>query len=70
MTVDNQLALIRRGAVEILPEEEMAAKLKRSLASGQPLRIKAGFDPTAPDLHLGTPSSSKSSNTFRNWDTR
>jgi tyrosyl-tRNA synthetase len=53
MTVDNQLALIRRGAVEILPEEEMAAKLKRSLATGQPLRIKAGFDPTAPDLHLG-----------------
>jgi tyrosyl-tRNA synthetase len=53
MTVDNQLALIRRGTVEILPEEEMAAKLKRSLATGQPLRIKAGFDPTAPDLHLG-----------------
>ncbi|WP_449244903.1 tyrosine--tRNA ligase [Desulfobacca acetoxidans] len=53
MTVDNQLALIRRGAVEILLEEELAAKLKRSLASGQPLRIKAGFDPTAPDLHLG-----------------
>lgn len=53
MTVDTQLALIRRGAVEILPEEEMAAKLRRSLDTGQPLRIKAGFDPTAPDLHLG-----------------
>jgi tyrosyl-tRNA synthetase len=53
MTVEDQLALIRRGAVEILPEEELAAKLKRSLAAGQPLRIKAGFDPTAPDLHLG-----------------
>jgi tyrosyl-tRNA synthetase len=53
MTVVDQLALIRRGAVEILPEEEMAAKIKRSLATGQPLRIKAGFDPTAPDLHLG-----------------
>ena len=53
MTVDDQLALIRRGVVEILPEEEMAAKIKRSLATGQPLRIKAGFDPTAPDLHLG-----------------
>jgi tyrosyl-tRNA synthetase len=53
MTVDQQLALIRRGAVEILPEAEMAAKIKRSLDNGQPLRIKAGFDPTAPDLHLG-----------------
>ena len=55
MTVEleDQLALIRRGAVEILPEEELAAKLKRSLATGKPLRIKAGFDPTAPDLHLG-----------------
>ena len=53
MTVDDQLAIIRRGAVEILPEEEMAAKIKRSVATGQPLRVKAGFDPTAPDLHLG-----------------
>ncbi len=53
MTVNQQLTLIRRGAVEILPEEELAAKIKRSLATGQPLRIKAGFDPTAPDLHLG-----------------
>ena len=53
MTVNQQLTLIRRGAVEILPEEELATKIKRSLATGQPLRIKAGFDPTAPDLHLG-----------------
>ncbi len=53
MTVAEQLALIRRGAVEILLEEELAAKIKRSLETGQPLRIKAGFDPTAPDLHLG-----------------
>jgi len=53
MSVAEQLALIRRGAVEILLEEELAAKIKRSLESGRPLRIKAGFDPTAPDLHLG-----------------
>jgi len=53
MSVAEQLALIRRGAVEILLEEELAAKIKRSLETGQPLRIKAGFDPTAPDLHLG-----------------
>ena len=48
-SVDEQLALIRRGAEEILVESELIAKLKR----GEPLRIKAGFDPTAPDLHLG-----------------
>ncbi len=53
MSVDEQLALIRRGAEEILLEEELRRKLERSLATNQPLRVKAGFDPTAPDLHLG-----------------
>ena len=48
-SVEEQLALIKRGADEILIEAELVEKLKR----GQPLRIKAGFDPTAPDLHLG-----------------
>lgn len=48
-SVEEQLALIKRGAEEVLVEAELIAKLKR----GQPLRIKAGFDPTAPDLHLG-----------------
>ena len=48
-SVEEQLALIKRGAEEILVESELVAKLQR----GQPLRIKAGFDPTAPDLHLG-----------------
>ncbi|MDP1653657.1 MAG: tyrosine--tRNA ligase [Rhodocyclaceae bacterium] len=47
--VDSQLALIKRGADELLVEAELVEKLK----SGRPLRIKAGFDPTAPDLHLG-----------------
>jgi tyrosyl-tRNA synthetase len=47
--LETQLAIIKRGAVEIVPEEELIAKLKR----GRPLRVKAGFDPTAPDLHLG-----------------
>ena len=47
--VDEQLALIKRGADEILVEAELRAKLER----GTPLRVKAGFDPTAPDLHLG-----------------
>ncbi|KWR71306.1 MULTISPECIES: tyrosine--tRNA ligase [Pseudomonas] len=48
-SVEEQLALIKRGADELLVEAELVEKLKR----GQPLRIKAGFDPTAPDLHLG-----------------
>jgi tyrosyl-tRNA synthetase len=47
--VETQLEIIKRGAVEVLPEEELNAKLKQN----RPLRIKAGFDPTAPDLHLG-----------------
>ena len=51
--VDEQLAVLRRGAAEIIREEELRAKLERSRASGKPLRIKLGVDPTAPDLHLG-----------------
>jgi len=46
---DSQLAEIKRGARDVLVESELLRKLKK----GQPLRIKAGFDPTAPDLHLG-----------------
>ncbi len=48
-SIDLQLEIIQRGADEILVEKELVAKLKE----GRPLRIKAGFDPTAPDLHLG-----------------
>src|SRR5712664_3358413 len=51
--VDEQLAYIKKGAAEIVKESELRFKLERSLASGKPLRVKAGFDPTAPDLHLG-----------------
>ncbi len=53
MTVAKQMDIIRRGAVEILLEKELEEKLAKSLSAGIPLRIKAGFDPTAPDLHLG-----------------
>ncbi len=53
MTVSEQLAIIKRGAVEILVEKELQEKLEKSASSGVPLKIKAGFDPTAPDLHLG-----------------
>ena len=48
-TIDESIALISRGAEELLKVEE----LREKLASGRPLRVKAGFDPTAPDLHLG-----------------
>jgi tyrosyl-tRNA synthetase len=51
--VDEQLAYIKKGAAELVKESELRSKLERSLASGKPLRVKAGFDPTAPDLHLG-----------------
>lgn len=51
--VAQQLDLILRGAVEVIQHSELEAKLKRSLSEKRPLRIKAGFDPTAPDLHLG-----------------
>jgi tyrosyl-tRNA synthetase len=47
--ITEMLELIKRGADELLVESELVEKLK----SGRPLRVKAGFDPTAPDLHLG-----------------
>jgi len=53
MTVSEQLAIIRRGVVDILLEKELQEKLEKSTKTGIPLKIKAGFDPTAPDLHLG-----------------
>jgi tyrosyl-tRNA synthetase len=48
--INEAMDLLARGADEILKTEELAARL----ASGRPLRVKAGFDPTAPDLHLGS----------------
>jgi len=51
--VERQLAVIREGALEVLTEEDMREKLRRSLASGKPLAVKLGLDPTAPDIHLG-----------------
>lgn len=51
--VEEQLEIIRRGTVEIVPEEELIEKLKRSKKNNKPLKIKLGVDPTRPDLHLG-----------------
>jgi tyrosyl-tRNA synthetase len=52
-SVSEQLALIKKGCQEIIREEELKERLTLSLKTGKPLRVKAGFDPTAPDLHLG-----------------
>ena len=53
LPVEKQLEIIKRGVVEIVPEEELATKLQRSVKTGEPLHIKLGLDPTAPDIHLG-----------------
>ena len=52
-TIDEQIALIERGTVDVVSRDDLARKLKKSGESGVPLKIKTGFDPTAPDLHLG-----------------
>src|SRR6201993_5345029 len=52
-SLEDQLDLIGKGAAEILPLEALKERITKSIASGVPMRIKAGFDPTAPDLHLG-----------------
>jgi tyrosyl-tRNA synthetase len=51
--IEEQLALLRRGAVDLVSEADLTRKLERSRASGEPLTVKAGFDPSSPDLHLG-----------------
>ncbi len=52
-SVNEQMDLIRRGAVEIIPEEELVQKIERSIKTGKPLNIKLGCDPSRPDLHIG-----------------
>jgi tyrosyl-tRNA synthetase len=53
MTIDEQVQYLRKGALEIIPEKELRAKLEKSAQTGKPLRVKLGVDPTAPDIHLG-----------------
>ncbi|PWB75376.1 tyrosine--tRNA ligase, partial [candidate division GN15 bacterium] len=50
---EHQWEIISRGAVDLLPEEEFKEKVKKSISENRPLRIKQGFDPTSPDIHLG-----------------
>ena len=52
-SVEEQLAYLKKGAAEIIPDEELKAKLVNSLKTGKPLRVYLGVDPTAPDIHLG-----------------
>jgi len=53
LTIEEQFEYLKKGAVEIIREEELKAKIAKAATMGKPLRVKAGFDPTAPDLHLG-----------------
>src|SRR4051812_44557469 len=53
MTTDEQLEFLKKGAVDLIREEDLRKKLERSAKTGKPLRIKLGVDPTSPDIHLG-----------------
>ncbi len=53
MTLDDQIAFLKKGMAELIREEELRERLAQSQKTGRPLRVKVGFDPTAPDLHLG-----------------
>lgn len=64
-SVAEQLDAIRRGALEIVPEEDLVRKLERSARTGEPLTVKQGFDPTRPDLHVGHAVSLRKLRTFQ-----
>ena len=53
VTIDEQLSYLKKGLADLIREEDLRARLVEAAKSGRPLRVKAGFDPTAPDLHLG-----------------
>jgi tyrosyl-tRNA synthetase len=53
MTLDEQLAYLTKGCVDVVRREDLRTKLEKAAATGKPLTVKVGFDPTAPDLHLG-----------------
>jgi len=63
--VNEQMDAIRRDALEVIPEEDLARKLARSRSTGERLRIKQGFDPTRPDLHIGHAVSMRKLHTFQ-----
>jgi len=53
MTIDEQISFLKKGAVDLIREEDLRKKLERSAKTGKPLRVKWGADPTAPDIHIG-----------------
>ncbi|HEV7699160.1 MAG TPA: tyrosine--tRNA ligase [Pyrinomonadaceae bacterium] len=53
MTIDEQIEFLKKGAVDLIREEDLRKKLERSAKTGKPLRVKLGVDPTSPDIHLG-----------------
>src|SRR3954465_11077169 len=53
MTIDEQIAFLKKGTVDCISEADLRRKLAQAEKTGKPLRVKAGFDPTAPDLHVG-----------------
>ena len=53
LDLEEQLAYLTKGCVDVVPAEELKSKLEASIATGKPLVVKVGFDPSAPDLHLG-----------------
>jgi len=63
--LNEQMDAIRRGAAEIIPEEDLARKIERSIRGGEPLTVKQGFDPTRPHLHLGYMISIRKLRTFQ-----
>jgi tyrosyl-tRNA synthetase len=63
--VNEQMDEIRHGALELIPEDDLVRKLERSLRTGEPLRVKQGFDPTRPDLHIGHAVSIRKLHTFQ-----
>src|SRR3954451_12435212 len=53
MTIEEQISFLKKGTVDLIREEDLKAKLERAAATGKPLRVKLGLDPTAPDIHIG-----------------
>src|SRR6187402_1151225 len=53
MNIDEQVAHLKKGTVDVIREDDLRSKLERTKKTGKPLRIKLGLDPTAPDIHLG-----------------
>ncbi len=53
MTIEEQLEFLKKGAVDLIRQDDLRKKLERSVKNGNPLRVKLGLDPTAPDIHVG-----------------